>query len=644
MAFRFERIVIPEGVTDGALAGALNQFFALNPNITIQDLDVIFDKRRGGSRYQVSLAYESDAGGQYLARIFRDDPANNLTASDNLESFLVDNGTLDLQRVFLVTKRPKRYTGEGRLLALMLNRTLWAREVAIGHLNGQAAADIASTAVGQFIQEENPTFDRFPGTNVGGGLWPSERINPLARLIDGNYYGIGPCCAASGTDDVGTLPTPPTPPVCDNTGPPISDPLPPPPPTGSCCFIIDYECQEIEGIPTWVLINRECVNNDLCAVFQQTCDGNTYHLEIQNACTCGDPLPLPVPEPTCDPNPACSPPVIGDCCLEVEFTCFPGTDENGDCSPVWIPTNVVCQDNNLCSSGQDYSESATSVSFSERGLCLCGTTDQDVLLGLLPDNINGNNNKGFENNEPKTDPDCCPSDCCLQLEYVCQNINGTSVWKFSTAECKENDECSAALTRSCLPLGAGDANCFASKFIISQQSTCECTDKGPVTQADAEEVYPNEPPAADNPIAGIDKCLPCCPPPPGDLEQNPPVYSITVTAPDFINVVGPGPSDPFILEAAVLKNGTDTTDLDCMRLVVRAFVDGAQTNLAVSGGVFSPEVELTVREFISGILSHGFLDTFILDIDFSNIRDPVLFRVFLKEEPTIVGTDTSTII
>lgn len=80
--------------------------------------------------------------------------------------------------------------------------------------------------------------------------------------------------------------------------------VPPTPPGGSnCCLRTRYECEVILGVPTWVLdaVNTECVDNAECSPYSETCSDGEYSLEQQNGCVCFA-LPVPLPEPCCDPQ------------------------------------------------------------------------------------------------------------------------------------------------------------------------------------------------------------------------------------------------------------------------------------------------------------------------------------------------------
>lgn len=489
--------------TPNNFAGAINQFLRNNPAITINDMAVQAGNKDGQPKYRAVISYNTDGGGLYEAQQFTS--TNTQTASQQLEAYFINNPEMDLVKTFIVSLRNSRYANTMSLLVLVIDKKyvtrLWTPSVTIA---GIAAQDIAAGATDQFKQANdfNINADRVEGNNLGNETMTSAGGFTLVRDPSGVLGGTGPA-GVSGTDDIGTLPPAIDVIVCGEDPPVVPDP-PDPPPQGGCCLSYDHECQCVDGVDTWVLKQVSCQNNVFCQPFFQFCNNNAAHFEQQGACECGAPLPLVVPNPACDPVCCTTPPPPPDCCLRAQFDCSCETSGSGDSISAWSLTSIDCTANGNCTYEEFYYEEDTDgdgdadrITFEEQGLCLCGTTDEATLLGLLPA-------PEFQNGEPTRSPECCdetPGTCCLQLRYECfLNSSNLPDWRFLEAECSSNDDCSSSGTVPEEPVTR-----FADEqiFLVTLRDGCNCTNIGAVTQEDAEAVLPGYPddtvePACDN--------------------------------------------------------------------------------------------------------------------------------------------------
>jgi len=493
MAQRIEIIKVPNPSTERNLVGIVNQFFAQNPAITIQDISLLFNEREGRQLYQLIIVYESNGGATYEAAQF-ESVAGGSSADFLLEQYYLDNDDLHPIRVFDITSQEtSTFTGLQRYFVIAVDTKTAYRLHASGlSIPSQAAQDIASGATDLFKQTNGwipASSDQFDARNAGGGTWVSQAEGIIALDEGGSGGGIS-CCGVSGTDDTGAAVAPPTGQVCDGSGPPGSPPPPPPPPVGNCCLRYTHECQCLGGVDTWVLLTVSCLNNALCNPFQSTCDGQNASFEQQDACFCGAALPAFVPDPACDPD-CCAPPPLVNCCLNAVFDCDCSSDE-----PEWVQTTLECIANGMCGDGTillkqdlDGDGNIDHVEYSEQEGCLCGTTDIPTLEALLPA-------PDFVNGEPVDDPDCCTGTCCLELKYYCVEYYGMSKWEFLESNCILNNDCTSSGTSPEEPV----RDCNPSEATITLRDGCDCSDLGSVEPETAEEALPDEP----------EDCIPTC--------------------------------------------------------------------------------------------------------------------------------------
>jgi hypothetical protein len=502
MAEALEIISFPSN-TPSNFAGAINQFLRQNPAITINDMAVQSAQKDGQPKYRAIISYTTDGGGLYSAHQFTSNAQQ--TASQQLEAFFFDNPEIDLIKTFIVSLRNSRYANTMSLLALTIDKKyitrLWSPSITIA---GIAAQDIAAGATDQFKQANdfNIDADRLEAVNLGNETMTSAGGFTLVRDLSGDTGGTGPA-GVSGADDIGTLPPAIETIVCGEDPPVFPDP-PDPPPQGNCCLSYDHECQCVDGVDTWVLKQVTCQNNVFCEPFLQFCNNNAAHFEQQGACNCQDPLPLIVPDPACNPVCCTTPPPPDDCCLRAQFDCSCETSGSGDSISAWSLTSIDCTANGNCTYEEFYYEEDTDgdgdadrITFEEQELCLCGTTDESTLLGLLPE-------PEFKDGAPTRTPECCdetPGTCCLQLSYECfLNSSNLPDWRFLEAECSSNDDCSSSGTVPEEPVTR-----FATEqtFLVTLRDGCNCDNVGAVTQEDAESVLPGYPddtvqPSCDN--------------------------------------------------------------------------------------------------------------------------------------------------
>lgn len=506
MTYRLQRIEVPDESTE-SLAGALRQFFKNNPSITLLDVSLRIEERAGWWKALVWVSYDTDGSQTYDAVEFID--GTNSTDSQ-AATFFGAVPSRNPIRVFITTRFSQRLNVGKRLLIIYEDRYAATRAQSTWLVGGEAAELVVNT--GQALQPSGESFgaDRLLVTNVGGGPWPPESEAPVVGTPGGPIV-VGPGCESSGANNLGILPVGPSPVVCSGVGP-TQDPPPPPPPNGNCCLKAVYTCECPDTVtPQWKLTSAECVSNALCDVFVEECDGGTtYTYERQNACFCGQALPDPLPQPTCDPNCCPAPPPKPDCCLSAQFDCLCDlTDSSGNPFPYWSLTSIACQTNATCTKDFSYQALDTDadggldrVVYQERGGCDCG----DIGAGastLLPE-LKANQPALFGDGDPAppepevapfATPDCCPDNgCCVQLRYLCQQSSGdTSTWVFLDATCLTNDQCSSSGTTPEEPVRVCGAAGVGQVATVTLRDGCDCADLGALSQQEAEAVLPGEP-------------------------------------------------------------------------------------------------------------------------------------------------------
>jgi hypothetical protein len=510
MTQRIQSFVIPTGSTNNVIAGVLNQFFQVNPEITLQDISVRFEERGADYRYQIVVAYESAGGTTYGAIEFIDNPLAGATASQALANWFLNN-PYDLLKTWNITRSKSRFTHPTRILAIYQPRATQYLTLGNVHFPAQAEESVLTATAGQFSQLSNVAVqpDRLEANNLGGLTWPAQTNGLLVNAATAGHGGLN-CCGVAGADDILPLPISPVGAACNAGGPPVffdppdpQDRNNPPDPTdpakNNCCLTYDHVCQCINNVDVWVLTNIRCLPNDQClhGWFYYTCNDLTAHWERKYACRCGAPLPAVVPDPTCPPRCCTPPPPPPDCCLQAVFDCEDTFDEaTQTCTSKWTLTSIACVDNADCAPDATLTEQDLDldnvidhVEYEEQGLCECGENDQNTLLQLLP----APDFQAQANNPirvPSIEAACCPVSCCTHVKYICVEDYGESVWQFDAAECISND------SDGCEHQGAPGPNetenwvCdpdgeWAEVYL---RSGCLCEDQGAITQATGEGV------------------------------------------------------------------------------------------------------------------------------------------------------------
>lgn len=209
MAYLMQRFQVSLSGGEGTgldVGDEINNFLAVNPDITIVDVTVNWiEGRTRANAAVINLIYSDCSGARQWAALFTGSPTN--TVQQQTQSFF--NSNPGFVPVLVVDLRPPTTTQTAKALVIYMSGRDLIRTARPGvYINyAPCGGDVASGDFGTFINVDDASAPPVTAQNIGSSNWPQGRPGILIRNVSGcagdacegcTLGGIARTCGASG--------------------------------------------------------------------------------------------------------------------------------------------------------------------------------------------------------------------------------------------------------------------------------------------------------------------------------------------------------------------------------------------------------------------------------------------------------------